>query len=202
QRLHRCRAGSACGDAGLSWRAPLRWRTHPQRRRRTSAHHRGAAQGPGAVLRGRQRPPSVTGHPAFQRRSALSRRRPAAARHRRRRPLPAMTRLSAPLLSTPSPRAPRRHATASPLPASLGAHSRGFTLVELAMVLVILALLGSALLVPLGSRIEARDRQLSLDRLHDIQHALIGFALIHGRLPCPSSEADPTSPLYGLEDAP
>ncbi|HRP25578.1 type II secretion system protein [Thauera sp.] len=113
-----------------------------------------------------------------------------------------MTRLSAPLLSTPSPRAPRRHATASPLPASLGAHSRGFTLVELAMVLVILALLGSALLVPLGSRIEARDRQLSLDRLHDIQHALIGFALIHGRLPCPSSEADPTSPLYGLEDAP
>lgn len=77
---------------------------------------------------------------------------------------------------------------------------RGFTLVELAMVLVILAVLGAGLLVPLGSRMDARDRQASLERLGDIQHALIGFALIHGRLPCPSTTTDPASPLYGIED--
>lgn len=81
-------------------------------------------------------------------------------------------------------------------------HSAGFTLVELAMVLVILALLGGGLLVPLASRIEARDRQAALERLRDIQSALTGFAIIHGRLPCPSTAADPADPRYGVEDAP
>lgn len=80
--------------------------------------------------------------------------------------------------------------------------AHGFTLVELAMVLVILALLGGSLLVPVASRIEARDRQTTLERLRDIQHALTGFAIIHGRLPCPSTETDPASPAYGLEDGP
>ncbi len=68
------------------------------------------------------------------------------------------------------------------------------------MVLVILALLGGSLVVPLASRIEARDRQAALERLRDIQHALTGFAIIHGRLPCPSTETDPTAPGYGVED--
>ncbi|MDX9885863.1 type II secretion system protein [Thauera sp.] len=81
------------------------------------------------------------------------------------------------------------------------AHAAGFTLVELAMVLVILALLGGSLLVPLASRIEARDRQVALERLRDIQSALTGFAIIHGRLPCPSTETDPADPRYGVEDA-
>lgn len=81
-------------------------------------------------------------------------------------------------------------------------YAAGFTLVELAMVLVILALLGGSLLVPLASRIEARDRQAALERLRDIQGALTGFAIIHGRLPCPSTEPDPASPAYGLEDGP
>ena len=57
------------------------------------------------------------------------------------------------------------------------AHAAGFTLVELAMVLVILALLGGSLLVPLASRIEALDRQAALERLRDIQSALTGFAI-------------------------
>jgi len=92
----------------------------------------------------------------------------------------------------------------TPAPAAFAAHAgaRGFTLVELAMVLVILALLGGSLLVPVASRIEARDRQTTLERLRDIQHALTGFAIIHGRLPCPSTETDPTSTAYGLEDGP
>ncbi|HMY80182.1 MAG TPA: type II secretion system protein, partial [Thauera aminoaromatica] len=87
-------------------------------------------------------------------------------------------------------------------PAHSSAPARGFTLVELAMVLVILALLGGSLLVPVASRLEARDRNATLERLHDIQLALTGFAIIHGRLPCPSTETDPASPGYGLEDGP
>ncbi|TAH46321.1 MAG: type II secretion system protein [Betaproteobacteria bacterium] len=77
----------------------------------------------------------------------------------------------------------------------------GFTLAELAVVLVILALLTGSMLVPLGARMEARDRQRTADMLRDIEQALTGFAIVHGRLPCPSSEADPASPHYGLEDA-
>lgn len=77
----------------------------------------------------------------------------------------------------------------------------GFTLAELALVLLIVGLLGGGLLMPLGNRLEARDRQLTLERLRDIQHALTGFAIVHGRLPCASTETDPHSPHYGLEDA-
>lgn len=93
----------------------------------------------------------------------------------------------------PNPRPPR---AASPQ------RTHGFSLVELAMVLVILALLGGSLVVPLASRIEARDRQAATERLRDIQHALTGFAIIHGRLPCPSTETDPAAPAYGVEDPP
>ena len=72
----------------------------------------------------------------------------------------------------------------------------------LAMVLVILAPLGGSLLVPVASRLEARDRNATLERLHDIQLALTGFAIIHGRLPCPSTETDPASPGCGLGGRP
>lgn len=68
--------------------------------------------------------------------------------------------------------------------------------------LVILSLLAGGLMVPLGARIEARDRQLTVERLRDIQQALIGFAIIHGRLPCPSTEDNPGAPGYGIEDSP
>jgi prepilin-type N-terminal cleavage/methylation domain-containing protein len=87
-------------------------------------------------------------------------------------------------------------------PSTRGFAQGGFTLAELAIVLVILSLLAGGLMVPLGARVEARDRQLSLDRLRDIQQALTGFAIIHGRLPCPSTEDDPGAPGYGIEDSP
>jgi prepilin-type N-terminal cleavage/methylation domain-containing protein len=96
------------------------------------------------------------------------------------------------------PRTPGTNARGLP---SGRTRAAGFTLVELAMVLVILALLGGSLLVPLASRIEARDRQAALERLRDIQNALTGFAIIHGRLPCPSTATDPADPRYGVEDA-
>ena len=68
-----------------------------------------------------------------------------------------MPELSLPALSSPP-------TTPAQAPASRPRRQHGFTLAELAVVLVILALLSGSLLVPLGSRMEARDRQLTLER--------------------------------------
>jgi len=77
---------------------------------------------------------------------------------------------------------------------------RGFTLVELAMVLFVVSLLLGGLLVPLATQIEARQRSDAEDQLEKIREALVGFAIINGRLPCHSTESDPASPNYGMED--
>ena len=77
---------------------------------------------------------------------------------------------------------------------------RGFTLVELAMVLFVVSLLLGGLLVPLATQIEARQRSDAEDQLEKIREALIGFAIINGRLPCHSTESDPASINYGVED--
>ena len=77
---------------------------------------------------------------------------------------------------------------------------RGFTLVELAMVLFVVSLLLGGLLVPLATQIEARQRSDAEDQLERIREALIGFAIVNGRLPCHSTESNPLSANYGLED--
>jgi prepilin-type N-terminal cleavage/methylation domain-containing protein len=63
----------------------------------------------------------------------------------------------------------------------------GFSLVELALVLVIVTLALGGVLVPLNAQIEYkqwRDTEQSLQLVHD---ALLGFAVRNGRLPCPAS---------------
>jgi len=76
---------------------------------------------------------------------------------------------------------------------------RGFTLAEIAIVLVILAVLASAMLIPLGGQIEARQRAEAESSLNDIRAALIGFAILNGRLPCPTLDTDPSAAGYGKE---
>jgi type II secretory pathway pseudopilin PulG len=61
----------------------------------------------------------------------------------------------------------------------------GFTLVELAMVLFIVSLLIGGLLMPLTAQNEIRGRQETDRALANIREALIGFAVVNGRLPCP-----------------
>ncbi|OGT70423.1 MAG: hypothetical protein A3I78_04445 [Gammaproteobacteria bacterium RIFCSPLOWO2_02_FULL_56_15] len=61
----------------------------------------------------------------------------------------------------------------------------GFTLIELAMVLFIIALLLGGLLSPLSTRMEMANRTRTQDSLGDIKESLLGYAVIHGRLPCP-----------------
>ncbi|HEY6898211.1 MAG TPA: type II secretion system protein [Rhodocyclaceae bacterium] len=62
----------------------------------------------------------------------------------------------------------------------------GFTLTEMAMVLVIVALLIGGLAVPLSAQQDNRNRADTDKALSDIREALIGFAVINGRLPCPA----------------
>lgn len=64
--------------------------------------------------------------------------------------------------------------------------NRGFTLAELAVVLVIVSLLLGGMLMPLGSQQEIRDRRETAKALATIAESLIGFALSNGRLPCPA----------------
>lgn len=66
----------------------------------------------------------------------------------------------------------------------------GFTLIELALVLFILALILGGLLAPLSVRIEQNERNQTEKSLAEINEALYGFAVVNGRLPCPDTSPD------------
>jgi len=67
---------------------------------------------------------------------------------------------------------------------------RGFSLLEMAMVLVVVGLLLGGSLIPLSIQMEKQDRDATQQQLQDIRDALIGFALTNGRLPCPDTDND------------
>jgi prepilin-type N-terminal cleavage/methylation domain-containing protein len=64
---------------------------------------------------------------------------------------------------------------------------RGFTLVELAVVVAVIALLLGSLLVPLTTQVEQRHVAQTDQQLEEIRQALIGYAMINGRLPRPAN---------------
>ena len=70
------------------------------------------------------------------------------------------------------------------------AHSDGFTLTELTIVLVIVALLVGGLVLPLSAQREARNIGETKRQLAEIKEALMGFAVANGRLPCPAKSDD------------
>jgi prepilin-type N-terminal cleavage/methylation domain-containing protein len=70
----------------------------------------------------------------------------------------------------------------------------GFTLIEVAIVLFVLALLGGAILVPLGAQVEQRAYDETTRTMNDVRDALLGFAVVNRRLPCPDTNSD------GIED--
>jgi prepilin-type N-terminal cleavage/methylation domain-containing protein len=67
-----------------------------------------------------------------------------------------------------------------------GRHA-AFTLVELAVVLMIVGLLLSSLTYTLAAQTEQRAREQTQRTLEQAREALIGFAITNGRLPCPAS---------------
>lgn len=64
--------------------------------------------------------------------------------------------------------------------------TEGFTLTELAVVLVIVSFLIGGLLVPLSAQIDIRNTRDTRAALSEIREALLGFAAANGRLPCPA----------------
>lgn len=72
----------------------------------------------------------------------------------------------------------------------------GFTLAEMAIVLLIVALLAGALLVPLTAQVDQRDMGAAKRSLSEIREALIGYAASHSAadgkpyLPCPDTDND------------
>lgn len=66
----------------------------------------------------------------------------------------------------------------------------GFTLVEMAVVLVIFGVLLGGLLVPLSAQRDLKDYSEVRTNLEQIKEALYGFAVVNGRLPCPDTTGD------------
>jgi prepilin-type N-terminal cleavage/methylation domain-containing protein len=66
---------------------------------------------------------------------------------------------------------------------------RGVTLIELAISLAVLAIISVGILVPLVTQIQQRNVTMSDSTLTDVKDALLGFAAINGRLPCPATLA-------------
>lgn len=62
----------------------------------------------------------------------------------------------------------------------------GFTLVEIAIVLVIIGLLITGLLTPLTAQYDLKSYSETRERIANIKEAVTGFALVNGRLPCPA----------------
>jgi len=69
------------------------------------------------------------------------------------------------------------------------AKSRGFTLIEMAVVIAVIALLLSSILVPLATQVEERRIADTRRMLDEAREALLGFLIANGRLPCPASES-------------
>jgi len=69
-------------------------------------------------------------------------------------------------------------------------NDRGFTLLELSVVLLIIGLLLGGLLMPLSSQIEQRQRAQTQAQLDEARDVLYGFVLKNHRLPCPDCSTD------------
>lgn len=65
--------------------------------------------------------------------------------------------------------------------------SRGFTLIELVVVLLVVVLIASGLAVPLAAQVQLRRQDETRRLLEDARDALMGFAAANGRLPCPAT---------------
>ena len=71
----------------------------------------------------------------------------------------------------------------------------GFSLIELAVVIIVITLLLGSLLIPLATQVDKRRYSETQKQLEHIREALIGFALAKRYLPCPAKSASD-----GLED--
>ncbi len=78
---------------------------------------------------------------------------------------------------------------------------RGFTLIELSIALVIVALLLGGLSVPLSKRLAEQQYAQTQASIDKAMEALVGYALLNQRLPCPDISTTVTDNRDGLEDS-
>jgi prepilin-type N-terminal cleavage/methylation domain-containing protein len=69
--------------------------------------------------------------------------------------------------------------------------SKGFSLVELAVALAIIALLIAGALIPLSTQMDVRNVADTRRTMESIREAITGFAQANGRLPCPAAGTVP-----------
>jgi len=70
----------------------------------------------------------------------------------------------------------------------------GFSLVEMAIVLLVFGLIIGGLMGPLKTQMDRLDRKETLKEISLIKESMVGFALRNGRIPCPDTDND------GIED--
>jgi prepilin-type N-terminal cleavage/methylation domain-containing protein len=80
-------------------------------------------------------------------------------------------------------------------------NDRGFTLLELAVVLLIIGIIMGGLLMPLSSQIEQRQRAQTQRQLDEGRDVLYGFVLKNHRLPCPDCSTDIAGKCSEIADA-
>ena len=68
--------------------------------------------------------------------------------------------------------------------------NHGFSLIEIAIVLVIISVLVSIVAIPLSTQLEQRRIEDTNKQLETIKEALIGYALANGRFPCAAGPTD------------
>lgn len=68
--------------------------------------------------------------------------------------------------------------------------NKGFTLVEMAIVLAIVALLLGGLLPVISSQVEQQRRNETRKYIDEVRDALLGYAIAHKHLPCPDTDSD------------
>ena len=72
---------------------------------------------------------------------------------------------------------------------------RGFSLVELAVVMAIVAFLLGGVIFTLSAQVEQRNFEETRRRLDQARELILAFAIVNGRLPCPARSAATTTPL-------
>ena len=77
--------------------------------------------------------------------------------------------------------------------------ARGFSLVELAVVMAIVAFLLGGLMYTLSAQIEQRNFEDTRRRLEQARELVLSFGIVKGRLPCPSRYTSVASHSNGME---
>ena len=65
----------------------------------------------------------------------------------------------------------------------------GFSLIELAVVVLVIGLLLGSLLVPLNAQLQQRRITETRDRMTEAREALVSYVMTNGRFPCPATDA-------------